>query len=106
MLFLGCIFQGNNGESQIYTDQLGTLIFIFVKCFSHNNLGGVANISSSCFNLRNIVVRMFDFLVIDGCKGQNSAGLKFFDNSTIVAGINEKNLPSFVRLINLDVCLI
>lgn len=57
-------------------------------------------VMDTCFELRTTVVRMFDSVVIDHCKGLNSAGLKLYDNATMIAELVAlTNLTGFVTFI-------
>lgn len=88
-----CFFSNNAGESQIYTEELGTLILSSVQCLFHNTNGITGSFLNGCFNLRTTMIRLIENLVIDRCVGVNLAGIKFFDNSTILAemlpGVNQ-----------------
>ncbi len=95
--FAYCYFQYNKGESQIYLSEIFMSTFSTVSCLYFNN-DDFYGISNACFNLRSTLVRFFDSLVIDHCKGLNSAGLKLFDNSTIMGEMSlELNFTAFVR---------
>lgn len=94
--FFAISFLENNGESQIYIDELGTMLFTNIQCIRHNNIAVFETIARACFNFRNTVIRIFNYMVIDNCKGINSAGLILFDNSTILAEVNPMNLTAFV----------
>ena len=67
----------------------------------YNNKGGYLGVTNACFDLRSITVRLFDSLVVDNWQGVNSAGLKLYDNTTLIADlISKTNLQGFVGFLN------
>ena len=98
--FAFCIFTYNNGESLIFLSEILISVISSIQCISNNNptdarINGLAN---ACFNLRSTLIRLFDSMVIDQCVGLNAAGLKLYDNSTIITGFSTQvNISAFVR---------